>query len=537
MKNRNSAIFLLVLLIPVIICAIIFIGGCRDVASTGFPPTSSYPGQIYGRVLDLSKNPIQDVLVTCEGENCYTSSTGYFYFSNLDPNSREIIKFSKSTYVPTQRIVSLPSQGNIYLEVNMFNRVDCGNITLSSGGPSATEGGGFVRIIAGTSFESSDGSTYEGASVKFYLKTFDPTVFEHLNTFPGNFAGRTTPTGADEPFQSFGFIYIQAVEVPGGGPLQLKSGSTAEVRIPIPATLQGNAPNTIEVWTYEEEGGYWLRRGEATREAGGTYYTAILSHLCLVNVDFRYGNKLSYVHGRVVDEDGNPVPYANVKAYGDDYAGYGYNDTDSQGYFNVPVLCNANRHIYAWKGEKKSFSYHTNLPVTEGDTFTMPVDLVISDEVKAQISMTWKNKNALYWLIKPHFTGPITGGGSKFHMTESNRDPADAGATLEVLGNPAIVRIYQWNPGTYRFSCSNHYNVSTAETWCSNMNTSEAHVDFRLKSGSTYSYDVPLSDPGTNEVWKVFEITVGAGGSISSVTTLNTYGNTAEAAPEPYLYP
>jgi hypothetical protein len=110
------------------------------------------------------------------------------------------------------------------------------------------------------------------------------------------------------------------VELKGnsGQELKIKSGQKADLTFPIPTALQATAPNTIDLWHYDETKARWIQEGTATRN--GNNYIAQVSHFsfwncdapfplvefCVKLVDSLTGKPLNNVGVRIIRPNGNP---------------------------------------------------------------------------------------------------------------------------------------------------------------------------------------------------------------------------------------
>jgi hypothetical protein len=69
----------------------------------------------------------------------------------------------------------------------------------------------------------------------------------------------------------------------GGEDLNLAEGSTAEITVPLDASLLSDAPATIPLWYFDETNGYWIEEGQATLV--GNTYVGTVSHFSFWNCD------------------------------------------------------------------------------------------------------------------------------------------------------------------------------------------------------------------------------------------------------------
>jgi hypothetical protein len=85
---------------------------------------------------------------------------------------------------------------------------------------------------------------------------------------------------------SYGAVYAQFRDA-GGNPLNLRSGTTAEIRVPVSALQQPTAPPKIPLWSYDTPRGLWVEEGEAALQntAQGWMYVGKTTHFSTLNMD------------------------------------------------------------------------------------------------------------------------------------------------------------------------------------------------------------------------------------------------------------
>jgi len=497
------------------------------------PSTNPSAGTIYGVVVDTAGGGVKGATVSVGSNTATTTNEGYFSLSDVTPGNNIQINISKSGYVSTQSIIKLLAGNTVYM-IAFLKEVGSETAFSGSTGGTAADGTASITIHENT-LVYPNGAAVTG-TVTVSVTSFDLTVTPEFGSFPGNFAGRTRPTGTDSPFAAYAYINISVVDQ-SGNPVNLKSGTTAEVHIPIPAAFQSPAPpDPIELWSYNESGGYWLHIGIATLEAGGTSYVAVLSHFsgyCLAPGNWNGGS----LSGIVVDTLGMPVASAYIFAKSSHFESSGI--TGSNGRFSqLWTEANCRKEVWAQKGEKSSIKVIVDPdPTTPGTEYEIPSPITIESTNPASITLSWRTSPTFH--LYGHFTGPISGESSRFHVTTLETSPAGSDATMESIGNPEIINISKFHPGTYRFSCENNTHsvggTIEGEGPLINMNASLATVEFTV-SGVSHTFNVPTSNPSNKDVWEVFEVAVNASGFITGITELAAYEKIG-VDPNPYLYP
>ncbi|TMI80101.1 MAG: hypothetical protein E6H10_14335, partial [Bacteroidetes bacterium] len=117
------------------------------------------------------------------------------------------------------------------------------------------------------------GAAYTGdVSVStFYL---NPADVDFNNYMPGNLVGLNSGN-QQKILQSFGMTSIEMNNA-AGEKLQLASGKTAIITLPIPSAMQATAPATIPLWYVDETKGIWKQEGTANKQ--GSNYTGTVAH-------------------------------------------------------------------------------------------------------------------------------------------------------------------------------------------------------------------------------------------------------------------
>ncbi|MBI1780320.1 MAG: hypothetical protein HYR66_02980, partial [Sphingobacteriales bacterium] len=171
-----------------------------------------------------------------------------------------------------------------------------GNVSIT-GGSAVNFGAGFIT--------ASNGNAYSG-NVSVSVHYLNPTDQAFSTSAPGNLksAGNTNQSGA---LQSFGVIAVEMNDA-SGNKLQLASGNTAAITIPISSALQNKAPSSIPLWYFDNTNGAWKREGTATKQ--GNNYVGTVKHFTFWNA----GDLAGSVNLTATFIDSiNRTPFANRK--------------------------------------------------------------------------------------------------------------------------------------------------------------------------------------------------------------------------------
>jgi len=470
--------------------------------TTTSPVTEQY-GIVMGKVVDSYDSPLGDVTVAVAGKSAATNDQGWFSISDIAANNRALVTFSKDGYVTTQKITEVRVGDSSFLDVTMVQAGAAQSLDAATGG-TITQGDGSVIIEANSLVNAQGAPVTDTAEVS--LTPFDPTVESNREAFPGNFAGLV---GSEEkPFESYGFM---DVTVTGSGPLQLASGKTATIEIPIPATDVASAPDTIDLWYYDNTDGYWKNEGTATKV--GNVYSGTVTHFSTWNADFLYDQ--AYITGRVVDAENIQQVGATVTCDGVDYSGRGQATTGADGRFRVSVRPNSSVQVWASKGGRSSTPTTVTTPTTAGGEKDIG-DIVIVVPV-VQITLTWgENPSDL----DSHLAAALI-GVDNFHVYYGDKgsltsEPYAELDTDDVTSyGPEVTSISNLRQGTYRFSVRHYAGENT-------IATSSAEINLIIQ-GVIYSYTPPAVQPEDTNIWRVFDIVVNSAGEVTAVNPINDY--------------
>ncbi|MFA6233051.1 MAG: hypothetical protein WC824_02530 [Bacteroidota bacterium] len=369
MKTFSSAQrFLLLAVMPVVLILV----SCQN--STD--PTNGtidgwlgakYTGNLYGKVTTTGNAAVMGIEVTVGTSVAYTNSKGEFYLEQIPAEKRLLVTFRHTAYATTQKIVAMDRGRTTFVEASVLPAT-VQNLNAVTGG-TVTFNGAMVTFPANALVDA-NGTTFTGsASVKATF--FDPTSTVFTGCFPGEFNGVRTG-GSETAIESFGFINVEMSS--NGTKLQLASGTLATITVPVPAAVRGRAPQSIPLWYYDEITGRWMEEGSAT--FNGTAYIGTVAHFTSWNCD--QPMQTSYLEGRVIDKNGNPLEWATVHTQGIDYTGSSQVRTTEGGYFKVPVKANAQAKVWASYYILSGPSQDVNTPATgttlDIGTLTVPVD-------------------------------------------------------------------------------------------------------------------------------------------------------------------
>jgi hypothetical protein len=244
----------------------------NDIPSTG-STSGTGNGSVQGIITDLNSAPVSNATVTGGTATTTTDANGKFILAKVQFTSDSVLvnvtksgffegskKFASTTNAVTNAIIKLiPKPVS-----ETFSASSGGNVNVSSGG-SINFNAGFIN--------AANGNAYSG-NVSVSATYLNPTDQNFSANVPGNIKG-VSSTNQQGVLQSFGVVAVDLNDA-AGNKLQLASGKTATITLPIPATLQSNAPSSIPLWYFDHTNGRWIQQGIATKQSSN--YVGVVNH-------------------------------------------------------------------------------------------------------------------------------------------------------------------------------------------------------------------------------------------------------------------
>ena len=311
MKNSRILFFLLIGLL-------IGISSCRDdedriVEIIDPNPGLMIEGTVSGQVTDSNGNPIDNAIVSLEGERIATNQNGLYSFSDMPlmEGSRVVLKVSKADYFETSRAFTTTKNRSIVnfelvSKIANFTTVVSTNeaaLNVSVNGLTS-----FINIPPNAYVLDGTSAPYDGP-VRIFMSLIDPSDRNSMNSIPGDLGG-IDANGEEVQLGSFSMLAVN-LESPSGQKLNLMEGMEAAIRFAIPAEYVDNAPATIPLWHYDLDSATWREEGSANISADENFYEGTVTHFSFWNCDAPF--PLINLSGRVVDENGLAQPGVDIR--------------------------------------------------------------------------------------------------------------------------------------------------------------------------------------------------------------------------------
>lgn len=235
---------------------------------------------VRGTVIDEAGRPVSGALVTCGVQTQSTDRYGTFSFKNISlSKANGSVKVVKSGYFTHFR--SFPSTaGRMHqVRIQLLPKSNSGNFDAVSGGTVNLPNGAKLTMPANAVADAS-GNAYTG-QVQVAMTWIDPSASNLADIVMGDLRGVTTD-GQERGLETYGMIGVELTS-PSGQPLNVATGKKADLSFPIPGSLSGTAPATIDLWYFNESRARWMQEGTATRT--GNTYQAQVSHFSFWNCD------------------------------------------------------------------------------------------------------------------------------------------------------------------------------------------------------------------------------------------------------------
>lgn len=254
-----------------------------------------------GNVIDSNNNPIENAVISIGNDQVQTDNNGVFILKDAQVNARfAYVKAEKTGYIHGSRSV-MPSNGINKVTIMLLEETVAGSTTSGTEKTISIANGASVSLEG--EYIKEDGSAYSG-SLDVIIHHLDPTDEAVSLQMPGMLYAENED-GNERMLQTLGML---AVELKGsaGEDLNLAEGSTAEIKIPVDASLLSMAPSTIPLWYFDEDKGYWIEEGQATLV--GSNYIGIVEHFSFWNCDI----PAEAINLCVTVMNGGETPFANT---------------------------------------------------------------------------------------------------------------------------------------------------------------------------------------------------------------------------------
>ena len=268
-------------------------------------PMIRVEASLKGQVIDENNQPIENAIVKLNDTEIQTDENGIYKFENAVLNQNgTLVTAKKSGYFLGAKLFNPTLGAESFVPFQLLAKELTGSFETTNGGKLTTIDGASVEFGA-NAIRTDAGDVYSG-EVRVFAKWIDPTSDMLAEQMPGDLRAWDKNEVLVQ-LATYGMVAVE-LESPTGVKLQLKEGNLATLTMPVPQELLSNAPNSIPLWSMNEETGYWIEESSATLQDG--MYVGEVSHFSFWNCDAPF--PLVKMTFQLKDEEGNPMKYMKV---------------------------------------------------------------------------------------------------------------------------------------------------------------------------------------------------------------------------------
>jgi hypothetical protein len=247
-----------------------------QIENFGSPTLGSFIGVVkteYGAILEDVQIQIGNAVTT-------TDRNGVFVMNNVNVfENFAYIKANKQGYMPGSRVVIPKPDGVNRIEIRLHKQEATGRVMAGEASELRLSGGAIIQF-EGEFITEVDGNSYFGPVdvVAHYLRPNRGTTFFQM---PGGLFGQTLSNEA-RGLETYGMVSVSLFS-PANQPLQIAPDTKAKIKFPVDFSQTDIAPETVPLWSFDEELGYWKEEGVATKE--DNYFVTEVDHFSWWNCD------------------------------------------------------------------------------------------------------------------------------------------------------------------------------------------------------------------------------------------------------------
>ncbi len=272
------------LILAVILTTLVF-SSCNtsenETAQNSFTFGNQITGNFAGKIVDENNVGISGVTIDISGLTTTTGTDGKFEMSSVSVKERfAYITANKSGFLNGSRVV-IPHDGVNNIDIMLLPK----NViaTIPTGQTSVVTTPDGTKLTFDGAFKTENGTSYQGNVnvIAQYLGPNDPNVTKKM---PGALLGQRTD-GTITGMATFGMINVELYG-DNNQKLQLESGHTANISMPIVSEQLASANETMPLWYFDEVSGLWKEQGFSRKI--GNRYVGNVSHFTIWNNDWAY---------------------------------------------------------------------------------------------------------------------------------------------------------------------------------------------------------------------------------------------------------
>ena len=289
-------------------------------------------GSLTGFVIDENNEPVSNADISLGDLKTTTDDYGHFFLKDIEMNGKgTFVKVEKEGYFLGSRRFFPKDGAESRVKIQLLEKNFSQSFEAQSGGIIEVQN---VQVKFGeNSIETNNGNAYNG-TVRVAAKYLDPSVWTTLDQMPGNLQG-VNELNKEVVLGTYGMIALE-LESTEGEAIDIADDETVTLTMPVPETMQANAPTEIPLWSFNETYGIWAQEGKAILQDGK--YVGELSHFSFWSCDVPY--PMIEIDLNLQGQDRGALTNQLIEVVVEDGASSGTGYTDENGDFVSLVPAN-----------------------------------------------------------------------------------------------------------------------------------------------------------------------------------------------------
>lgn len=439
-----------------ILITILFVACQKDISQLTGVPFEYYKSDIFGRVLDEENQPVSEAIVRFGNIVTTTDINGVYQFKNVQISAQHsFLSIVKEGYFEGSRGFNTFESGKTLNLVSVLLKKSFNQSFSADQGGEISDGDLTVLFRPNSIKYENSGLDYSG-QVHAAIKYLDPSNDDIYTQMPGNL----TAIDQQDNIVTLVTYGMAAVELraDNGQKLNLKADTPAVMSVDLPSGYVSSAPDNIPLWYFDNSLGMWVEEGTATLMNGT--YTGEVVHFSWWNFDVPFSSV--NISGRVVDQEGNPLPNVAVRFVMQGRFNGSRMFTNSEGMFSGPVPRNEILEVIIYK------DFFCNYDVQSSQFGPFIQDVTIPD-----IVINGSNLSSY----------KITG-----NVVDCSQNPIENGY-VKLVGPNIRTDIHPIVNGEYNINllhCNSHLTIDLIGV---DKNTLEEGAPIRIQEAGEYHFD------------------------------------------------
>jgi hypothetical protein len=222
----------------------------------GYKPTIvKINGSVLGQIVAANGAGIEAVEIELDSFQTTTNEFGFFSFLDITLNEKgSLIKAKKEGFFNGSRRFFPIENAQNRVKIELLERAFEHQFESTLGGEVILNNGASIQFNPNSI--SLEGNLFNG-QVKVAGQWLDPTDINSFDQMPGNLQGVSFESRNEEvSLKTFGMVIVE-LQNSAGQELEIAGTESAMIKIPVPISLESEAPTTIPLWSYSEKYGIW----------------------------------------------------------------------------------------------------------------------------------------------------------------------------------------------------------------------------------------------------------------------------------------